>query len=142
MVKYMSYWHHTTSGDYIVLIIKMNPYRRACHDGTDREARMAMLLGSLYAGMASSPSPTPPLNLQVWPSLTLPVLLSTPWPTLQVSSKCTAHNRVKPPTGAFFSSNQNLHFYDDSQVNWNFATVLKSKIFKTKTIKNMILMVT
>merc|ERR1712156_705829 len=41
--------------------------KRACVDGNDREARMAMLLGSLYAGMAFSNSPCAAVHALAYP---------------------------------------------------------------------------
>ena len=41
--------------------------RRACEDGSDRGARMGMLLGSLYAGMAFSNSPCAAVHALAYP---------------------------------------------------------------------------
>lgn len=42
-------------------------YRRAWADGSDRSARMNMLLGSLYAGMAFSNSPCAAVHALAYP---------------------------------------------------------------------------
>jgi len=41
--------------------------RRACEDGSDRQARMGMLLGSLYAGMAFTNSPCAAVHALAYP---------------------------------------------------------------------------
>ena len=52
-------WDHQLSSDRIP--------RRACEDGSDRGARMGMLLGSLYAGMAFSNSPCAAVHALAYP---------------------------------------------------------------------------
>ena len=41
--------------------------RRVCQDGQDREGRMGMLLGSLYAGMAFANSPCAAVHALAYP---------------------------------------------------------------------------
>ena len=41
--------------------------RRVCKDGQDREGRMGMLLGSLYAGMAFANSPCAAVHALAYP---------------------------------------------------------------------------
>ena len=59
---------------YIYLSIYISTYisvclftRRVCKDGQDREGRMGMLLGSLYAGMAFANSPCAAVHALAYP---------------------------------------------------------------------------